>query len=96
MKFIDKWERKYGRFGIPNLTVHYCLLRDWLCAYDHKSKPSELAESGTGVYFAWTDMETGDMGFVSAKYCRSTLVCDCGFILLLSDRNVTGAYDWYL
>ncbi len=22
MKFIDKWERKYGRFGIPNLTVY--------------------------------------------------------------------------
>ena len=22
MKFIDKLERKYGRFGIPNLTVY--------------------------------------------------------------------------
>ena len=71
------------------------MLRDWLCAYDHKSKPSELAESGAGVYFAWTDMETGDMGFVSAKYCRSTLVCDCSFILSGILFTIIGAFILY-
>ena len=34
MKFIDKLERKYGRFGIPNLTIYIIVCCDRLCTDD--------------------------------------------------------------
>ena len=92
MKFIDKLERKFGRFGIPNLTI--CMLCDRLCTDDRESRHTELAEPGTSVYSAGTGMETGNLGTVSTEHFRSIMVCNCSSVLLLSNWNFSGADDW--
>ena len=92
MKFIDKLERKFGRFGIPNLTIY--MLCDRLCTDDRESRHTELAEPGTSVYSAGTGMETSDLGTVSTEHFRSIMVCNCSSVLLLSNWNFSGADDW--
>ena len=89
MKFIDKLERKFGRFGIPNLTIYMIV-----CTDDRESRHTELAEPGTSVYSAGTGMETGNLGTVSTEHFRSIMVCNCSSVLLLSNWNFSGADDW--
>ena len=65
MKFIDKLERKFGRFGIPNLTIYiigcYGLYSDRSCtgSFEH-------AEPGYVHGHERSDLETRNMGDLSA------------------------------
>ena len=80
MKFIDKLERKFGRFGIPNLTIYMIVC--YVIGY------------ALSVYSAGTGMETGNLGTVSTEHFRSIMVCNCSSVLLLSNWNFSGADDW--
>ncbi|MEI3413323.1 MAG: hypothetical protein V8Q57_09160 [Blautia sp.] len=69
MRFIDKLERKYGRFGIPESDDLHCdLLCDRICSADVVI-PSTVgyAQPGAGLYPTGTDLEACDLGDLSAK-----------------------------
>ena len=67
MKFIDKLERKFGRFGIPNLTIYiigcyvlgYILTAVCTGSFEH-------AEPGYVHGHERSDLETRNMGDLSA------------------------------
>ena len=88
MKFIDKLERKFGRFGVPNLTVY--IIGCYVLGYF-------LAMFAPGVLNMLSlDLETGDMGDLSAVQCgRNRQSCDVpsrNLFFLLSDWYFTGTY----
>ena len=108
MKFIDKLERKFGRFGIPNLTIYmivcyvigYALMivnpgiLNWLSLEPAYILRGQVWRLVTSVYSAGTGMETGNLGTVSTEHFRSIMVCNCSSVLLLSNWNFSGADDW--
>ena len=53
MNWIDKLERKYGRFGVQNLTMYViiCYVVGYVLAY-YSSQPAEYAEPGAGIDLA--------------------------------------------
>ena len=68
MKFLNKMERKLGRYAIPNLTKYIIITYiigvefDAACIFF-----SDSVFSGTGscTDSAWTDLEAGELGFDS-------------------------------
>lgn len=94
MKFIDKLERKFGRFGIPNLTIYMivCYVIGYALMIVNPGILNWL--SLEQVYSAGTGMETGNLGTVSTEHFRSIMVCNCSSVLLLSNWNFSGADDW--
>ena len=94
MKFIDKLERKFGRFGIPNLTIYmivcyvigYALMivnpgiLNWLSL-----EPAYILRGQVWRLVTCT---------VSTEHFRSIMVCNCSSVLLLSNWNFSGADDW--
>ena len=80
MKFINKLERKFGRFGIPNLTVY--IIGCYVLGYFHGHEGTDLASCDMGdlsTFQCWRNRQSSD---VSSGY----------LFLLLSDRYFTGAY----
>ena len=95
MKFIDKLERKFGRFGIPNLTIYMivCYVIGYALMIVNPGILNWLSLEPS-VYSAGTGMETGNLGTVSTEHFRSIMVCNCSSVLLLSNWNFSGADDW--
>ena len=94
MKFIDKLERKFGRFGIPNLTIYMIVC--YVIGY-------ALMIVNPGI-LNWLSLEPAyilrgqvwrlNLGTVSTEHFRSIMVCNCSSVLLLSNWNFSGADDW--
>ena len=61
MKFIDKLERKFGRFGIPNLTIYIigCYVLGYILT---AAAPGVLSMLSLDM----SDLETRNMGDLSA------------------------------
>ena len=76
MNWIDKLERKFGRFGIENLTwwntefdsVYYYLLCDRVFAHLYESIAAQYDESGCFQDSAGTDLASGHLGDLSTKH----------------------------
>ena len=95
MKFIDKLERKFGRFGIPNLTIYmivcyvigYALMivnpgiLNWLSL-----EPAYILRGQVWRLVTWV--------LYPPEHFRSIMVCNCSSVLLLSNWNLSGADDW--
>ena len=94
MKFIDKLERKFGRFGIPNLTIYMivCYVIGYALMIVNPGILNWL--SLEPAYILRGRMETGNLGTVSTEHFRSIMVCNCSSVLLLSNWNLSGADDW--
>ena len=95
MKFIDKLERKFGRFGIPNLTIYmivcyvigYALMivnpgiLNWLSL-----EPAYILRGQVWRLVTWVLYPPSTSGVL--------MVCNCSSVLLLSNWNFSGADDW--
>ena len=92
MKFIDKLERKFGRFGIPNLTIYMivCYVIGYALMIVNPGILNWLSLEPAYIL----RMETGNLGTVSTEHFRSIMVCNCSSVLLLSNWNLSGADDW--
>ena len=90
MKFIDKLERKFGRFGIPNLTIYMIVC--YVIGY-------ALMIVNPGI-LNWLSLEPAYIlrgqvwRLVTTEHFRSIMVCNCSSVLLLSNWNFSGADDW--
>lgn len=95
MKFIDKLERKFGRFGIPNLTIYMivCYVIGYALMIVNPGILNWLSLEPAYI-LRGQDMETGNLGTVSTEHFRSIMVCNCSSVLLLSNWNFSGADDW--
>ncbi len=63
MNWLDKLEKKLGRFAIPNLTVY--LLAGYVIGFAiYYLAPGllRMAYTGTGIYFKRTDLEDYFLG----------------------------------
>lgn len=92
MRFIDKLERKYGRYGIENLTMYIIIsyVLGYALMYINPGALSMLSLNVTK--YSGTGMEVDHLDRISAKYIITSLVCDRDFIFLLSDQCFSGAY----
>ena len=93
MKFIDKLERKFGRFGIPNLTIYMivCYVIGYALMIVNPGILNWL--SLEPAYILRGQVWTSDLGTVSTEHFRSIMVCNCSSVLLLSNWNFSGADD---
>ena len=94
MKFIDKLERKFGRFGIPNLTIYMivCYVIGYALMIVNPGILNWL--SLEPAYILRGQVWRSDLGTVSTEHFRSIMVCNCSSVLLLSNWNFSGADDW--
>ena len=86
MNWLNKLERKIGRYAVPNLII-------WLigaCIRNRIAWYFKLSDTQSLSYFTWTDLETGDMG-VYADRVQSDLLTDHGIVLLPAWHG-TGTY----
>ena len=69
MKFIDKLERKFGKYGIENLTIYIISqLCTGICVDDIESQCAVHAQPECNEDPARTDLETDHLGYLSTKH----------------------------
>ena len=66
MNWLDKLEKKLGRFAIPNLTV-YLRVCDRFRYLLFSTGTFRMADTGTGIYFKRTDLEDYFLGIDSTN-----------------------------
>ena len=74
MNWLNKLERKIGRYAVPNLII-------WLIGAYTVGYVFGTVSPGILSYLTWTDLETGNMG-IYANRVKPDLLIDHGIILL--------------
>ena len=90
MNWLNKLERKIGRYAVPTYYMADRSLYDRLCIRNRIAWYFKLSDTQSLSYFTWTDLETGDMG-VYADRVQSDLLTDHGIVLLPAWHG-TGTY----
>ena len=88
MNWLNKLERKIGRYAVPNLIIW--LIGAYTIGYVFGTVSPGILITQSLSYFTWTDLETGDMG-VYADRVQSDLLTDHGIVLLPAWHG-TGTY----